>query len=205
MTLQGTFDDGTGGGGNLGGGVTCACGGGTPITATASTTVDVEGAYVELDSFTANQTRSNGWCCSTDTDYVVLSAEQEPSGQKTSAHSFGAINVKAGETHTPDSGPLVLGPFYALPDDSSVLVFNYSIVNSGHNPGDDILNAMAQAGLQAIGAAAGAGDGATAGDAASSQGLASLLGSFTSSSPPTATASSSPTSPCRSTAAYLPA
>lgn len=61
-----------------------------------------------------------------------------------------------------------------------MLVFNYSIVNSGHNPGDDILNAMAQAGLQAIGAAAGAGDGATAGDAASSQGLASLLGSFTS-------------------------
>ena len=111
---------------------------------------------------------------------MALTAKQEPTGQQRSAISFGAISVRAGGTYTPlASGPLVVGPFYALPDDSNVLEFNYAIVNHGHNDGVDVLNAMVQAGLQAAGAAAGAGDGATAGDAASGQGLGSLLASLT--------------------------
>jgi hypothetical protein len=82
--------------------------------------------------------------------------------------------VQKGETHGPrDSGPLVLGPHYALPYGADDAAFNSGIVNSGHNPGIDILNAT----VQAAGAAAGGGDGATAGDAASSQCLGALLAS----------------------------
>jgi len=82
--------------------------------------------------------------------------------------------VQKGETHGPrDNGPLVLAAYYALPCGANVGAFNYSIVNSGHNPGIDILKAT----VQAAGAAAGGGDGATAGDAASSQCLGALLAS----------------------------
>jgi hypothetical protein len=180
ISLQGTFNDNSGGQ-NLGGGVTCGDCGGAPTSVSAAVTVDIQGVYyIELDSFHADQVRSNGLCCDTDTDYVALTAEQEPSGQQASGTSFGGISVQKGETHGPlDEGPLVLGPYYGLPDGSNVVAFNYSIVNSGHNPGIDILSAMVQAGLQAAGAAAGGGDGATAGDAASGQGLGALLASLT--------------------------
>ena len=174
VALQGMFDDNSGGG-NLGGGVTCSNCGGTATSAAASATVDIQGAYyIELDSFHPDVIRSNCPGCSTDTDYVTLTAKQEPSAQSASATSFGAITVKGGNTYYPQ---LVIGPFYALPDDSTVLVFNYAIVNSGHHAGVDILNAMVQAGLQAAGAAAGSDSGA--GGAAAGQGLASLLATLT--------------------------
>ncbi|MBV9547798.1 MAG: hypothetical protein JOY61_25770, partial [Chloroflexi bacterium] len=148
VALQGMFDDNSGGE-NLGGGVTCSNCGGTATSAAASATVDIQGAYyIELDSFHPDVIRSNCPGCSTDTDYVTLTAKQEPSAQSASATSFGAITVKGGNTYYPQ---LVIGPFYALPDDSTVLVFNYAIVNSGHHAGVDILNAMVQAGLQAAG------------------------------------------------------
>ena len=178
VALQGMFDDNAGGE-NLGGGVACSNCGGTATSAAASTSVDIQGVYyIELDSFHPDVIRSNCPGCSSDTDYVSLTARQEPSVQSASAISFGAITVRGGNTYTPlAGGPLVIGPFYALPDDSNLLVFNYAIVNSGHNSGEDILNAMVQAGLQAAGAAAGSEGGA--GGAAAGQGLASLLASLT--------------------------
>ena len=178
LNFQGAFDDGTGSH-NLGGGVTCGnCAVGTPTSATAvGGVVDVRAVYyIEMDSFFVNETRSNGVCCSTDTDYIAMAAQQEPEGPQPgdSTHSFGAISVKDGGPYTPGPGTLVLGPYYAVPDDTNSLAFNYAIVNSGHQAADDVLNAMIQALLQGIGAALGTAGGTEA--SASANTSNSLIG-----------------------------
>jgi hypothetical protein len=147
LTLQGHFDDGTPAP-PLGGGVTCGDCGGTQTSATASTSVDVAAVYYfELNSFSVSNTRARHL----DTDYAVITAEQEPSTTILDA-SWGPQDVNNGDYNLP---PLVAGPFYSLPDANNELVANYSIVNSGHSSRDDIINAMIQAGIAGAGAAIG--------------------------------------------------
>jgi len=130
--------------------------------------------YVELDSFEVDHTRARH----EDTDFVVLTAEQEPTGQQDDAPTWQPLNVNNGTYAPLNGGPLVLGPYLDLPDDTNELVFNYGIVNKGHHNGEDFLNAMIQAGLSAGGAAVGtAGEGSTqTGAAALGGGFAGLLG-----------------------------
>ncbi len=176
LTLQGHFDDGTPGA-SLGGGVTCSDCSGTPTTAAASTSVDVAAAYYfELNSFAVDNTRARHL----DTDYAVLSAEQEPSSLTLNAN-WGPQDVNNGTFNFP---PLVVGPYYSVPDANNAIVANYSIVNSGHSSRDDIINAMIQAGIAGAGAAIGTfGSGSTQtnnsfGGAAGGNILGSLLNMF---------------------------
>jgi hypothetical protein len=95
--------------------------------------------------------------------------------------NWGPHDVNNGDYNLP---PLVAGPFYSLPDDNNEIVANYSVVNSGHSPRDDIINAMIQAGIQGAGAAVGTfGSGSTPtnnsfGGAAGGNILGSLLNMF---------------------------
>jgi hypothetical protein len=147
LSLQGHFDDGTPAPQSVGG-VTCGDCGGTQTTATASTAVDVAAVYYfELNSFSVSNTRARHL----DTDYAVITAEQEPSASILDS-SWGPQDVNNGDYNLP---PLVAGPFYSLPDDNNEIVANYSIVNSGHSSRDDVINAMLQAGIQGAGAALG--------------------------------------------------
>jgi hypothetical protein len=98
--------------------------------------------YVHLDKFHIDDTRASH----NDTDLAALIAKQEPSGQ-TSTATWGPQDVNNGD----HALGLVLGPFYSVPDDSNSLVFNYSIVNSGHSSADTVLDALIQGGLQAAG------------------------------------------------------
>jgi hypothetical protein len=176
LTLQGHFDDGTSASPGPGD-VTCGDCGGTQTTATASTSVDVAAVYYfELNSFSLSNTRARHL----DTDYAVITAEQEPSATILDAN-WGPQDVNNGDYNLP---PLVAGPFYSLPDDNNEIVANYSIVNSGHSSRDDIINAMIQAGIQGAGAAVGTfGSGSTQtnnsfGGAAGGNILGSLLNMF---------------------------
>src|SRR5215831_7083003 len=176
LQLQGHFDDGTPAPPSVGG-VTCGDCGGTQTTATASTSVDVAAVYYfELNSFSVSNTRARHL----DTDYAVITAEQEPSASILDG-SWGPQDVNNGDYYLP---PLVAGPFYSLPDDNNEIVANYSIVNSGHSSRDDISNAMIQAGIAGAGAALGTiGSGSTQannsfGGAAGGNILGSLLNMF---------------------------
>lgn len=176
LTLQGRFDDGTPAPPSVGG-VTCGDCGGTATTATAGTSVDVAAVYYfELNSFAVDNTRARHL----DTDYAVLTAEQEPSAITLDAN-WGPQDVNNGTYNLP---PLVVGPYYSLPDDNNALVANYSIVNSGHSLRDDIINAMIQAGIAGAGAAIGTfGSGSTQtnnsfGGAAGGNILGTLLNMF---------------------------
>jgi hypothetical protein len=176
LALQGHFEDGTPAPSSPGG-VTCGDCGGTQTNASASTSVDVAAVYYfELNSFSVSNTRARHL----DTDYAVITAEQEPSATILDA-SWGPQDVNNGDYNLP---PLVAGPFYSLPDANNEIVANYSIVNSGHSSRDDIINAMIQAGIAGAGAAIGTvGSGSTQannsfGGAAGGNILGSLLNMF---------------------------
>ncbi|HLZ26483.1 MAG TPA: hypothetical protein VKV73_04105 [Chloroflexota bacterium] len=101
--------------------------------------------YVYLDSFHITNTRA----LENDTDLVDLTAMQPPA--QAQSVTWGPQDVGDGD----HAVGIALGPYAMASNSSSLLTFNYSIVNNGFGNTQSLLNQMTSKGVAATAAAVG--------------------------------------------------